>query len=1132
MPTLKKTALAVAAAFSMIPATHVMAYEEQTLRNDAGIEVLKLRFFNPQDGSYWYPDENGPRVSTWTLSENDKRNLLSAGQYWADVIRPIPGGTSGIINIGTLEDQNAYGGPEMLGTDEAYYSALAITLQGDTVPDQLLSNGAHGQFSMGRLDYTPGINLPSQLSLGEGVNTMSVAAHEIAHALGMLNTTLEDPDTRAPRFADRLDGWAAHLVDDNGNPAKAGQAILCAQCPTPYDPDAFDARQDNAFFIGDNVSEVLEGALPGVPVKMLGGRDGDGEESKLDRNYMSHIELKNSLMSHQLYRNYAFFMEAELALLEDLGYDIDRPNFFGRSVYGNGRYIVNDRGFFARNAEGTAYLPGEYNRSRIGLGLHVFGSNNTIRQTADLLSIGDGGAGMRIDGENNTVVIDPGVRVHANGLNGQGVIFAYGKGHSLIQRGDVQALGPAGVGLRFDFGNNPLGNDEEYRGSYIRSADGQNLALLPELQGALVDKVDLTGSVQGSLAAILISRNALVGEINVMQGARIEGDILSNYAQRDETGAWRSTTVSFGRQANAQGRSTAASDPNFNLRYDQNIRGMNNLNISLDGGITQLNGQNEVQNVVINQGAVLTGTASFALATDGTFKNAGVLAPGNAAQAQGGVAIDGRFEQTATGMLITSVTPEGRPGPAVTVRGRAQLDGGLGVRPEPGWYSSTWNTQTTLVQATTISGEFDKIGPIFASPTLSFTVNPVGQGRYDIAAQRNADAYSIYGTDHNSREAGLGLQRAAAQLGPVLSTQSPERAALGSFLANLDFSALDGSTVRTTLPQLSPAVYSTGLAASLQRERDIMNVALGRQMTPVGKATGLGASPSAAANEWQGFANAFGGKARQSSRDDTVGYDASTYGVVVGATRRLGSDSPITVGAHIDIAHQTVNPDASGAGKGRSTSWGVGLQAGYAASEMAGPYAWTGVRYGLDHASQKRSINNGSYSASHSADWTGHTASAAIGGGYRWALTPDVTFGPVASLDYTRVTRPGISESGPDATRLTLERKHVDAVRSRLGFAIQGDWLRGTEQPIAAYAQATWDREWKDRDITQTAAFAAVPEATFTSRNTLMPRNSLGLQAGLRYQPQPRLTVGATVNGRVGGGYKDISGQLNMNWAF
>lgn len=102
----------------------------------------------------------------------------------------------------------------------------------------------------------------------------------------------------------------------------------------------FPNQYGSAFFKGEHISEALNGALidgvDGVPI------NGWEEQPELKQyfpslegdNYvifspeLSHLQTKG-MMSHVSYTNYTTFIEVELALMQDLGYKIDRRNFFG-----------------------------------------------------------------------------------------------------------------------------------------------------------------------------------------------------------------------------------------------------------------------------------------------------------------------------------------------------------------------------------------------------------------------------------------------------------------------------------------------------------------------------------------------------------------------------------------------------------------------------------------------------------------------------------------------------------------------------------------------------------------------------------------------------------------------------------
>ncbi len=421
--------------------------------------------------------------------------------------------------------------------------------------------------------------------------------HELGHALGIAKSVEfldEKGDVYTPeseddiktskatgevgmRFATEVTdprSWNMHLVDQNLNPAKPGMEILSAKGfaekkkgnPNLKESDFFIAnngtkgeeiggKKGKAFFVGKNVTDALAGAtffgVSGVPVNTW--------EKNNTAFEGSHLQT-SGMMSHRDYSNYTAFMEVELAVMQDLGYDIDREAYFGHSVYADGKTLTNTQGYFARNSEGTAYVDGKPSQVPLGIGLHIYGSRNTVTQGADILTEGKGATGVRVDGMQNTLVVPKKTKIRADGLRGNGILIAYGRDQVVDQAGTVTANGKGGTGIRFDFGSSSNGALDEYRGSYIRferkveegkgTITGQNNLDLTdmkdtdfnagkdELEGPLVKAYNLTGKLSGTENAIYVGKNAFVKDININQGASISGNITSDWKHFKTDGSY------------------------------------------------------------------------------------------------------------------------------------------------------------------------------------------------------------------------------------------------------------------------------------------------------------------------------------------------------------------------------------------------------------------------------------------------------------------------------------------------------------------------------------------------------------------------------------------------------------------
>ncbi|MBP5403842.1 MAG: autotransporter outer membrane beta-barrel domain-containing protein [Elusimicrobiaceae bacterium] len=340
---------------------------------------------------------------------------------------------------------------------------------------------------------------------------------------------------------------------------------------------------------------------------------------------LSHLELHNSFMSHQDYRNWLIPMEAELAVLKDSGYDIELRKYFGKSYYLNG---VTDTFTGYSQWDGSSYT-GAPSDTVQAVGLHVYGNNNTITQAGNVAigeigteAAGEGSFGVRIDGKGNNYTLSSGSSITTNGKENIGLGVTWGQNHQLtVESGSsVTAQREDGLAVSFDFGRNLFGAYDTEKGSYILydSSKEENIAPDMDTRAPLVDQFNVAGTLTGGKAAIFISDNAHVNTINLLNGSLINGNIISQ---------WNS--VKSGKQATVKRyngeywEDVDPSDPSQIYFTQLNATGNVTVNGKIDGGNDEYNtlklsntGHLNVNGEVINVDSLEnTGTLTLAQAT-------------------------------------------------------------------------------------------------------------------------------------------------------------------------------------------------------------------------------------------------------------------------------------------------------------------------------------------------------------------------------------------------------------------------------------------------------------------------------------------------------------------------------------
>lgn len=1033
----------------------------------------------------------------------------------------------------------------------------------------------HGDWYTGPLDSLP--------QNGSTLGLTATIVHEIGHALGI--SALANESATIESFGSSLNLWEQGLRDSYGQKAapnmsivssgNKGEGTFVTQGETAY---------SGIYFTGEHVEDVLQGALlsypenpddfgdtyagkmPGLPINAWEYTDEGGNENGYFAE-LSHIELQNSLLSHQYYRNWNTLMEAEIAVMQDLGLSIDRRAWYGYSIYNSGITLTNTNPYYAR--ENGQYLEGQPSTMPWGIGLHVYGSDNNITQQADLLADGAYAVGIRLEGQGNDLTVAQDTRIQANGYGGSALLVSYGRNHQVQLDGSAVALGTDGIAARFDFGDNVVGSNFETRGSWIRTAGAEvtgdyvEHANLPsEIQGALVNSFNVAGTLAGSKAAIFISENALVERINILSGASIFGDIVSEWdpnnpliqnKHQNFRGTKDSlyTQLNFGQRQGTDGR--LYDDANYDFTMWGDISGQG-IKLNHKAGRLSLAGTVDVYAVNNNGTMALYGVDQNGYAISTTnFTN------GRDATLEAGFTVDGR---------ITRIQAD-----------QAQLAGTLALRPQTALYANEQKIDLgPVLTAESVSGAFAHTVVADYSPTLDFSLQQdKDSDGYQVTVSRKANAYSQHAANAGAASLGRALAQIAsqvqspeqslAQTSRVSTTESSsvhsdhsDHSDMDELIVALDWSDPAGHEVTQGLNALGANAYDIAARASLMQQSAFNTMLLQRQLSqhsPQEKQAQSAelaltataqlpqqsqqsqASVVPVVSEWNVWVAPYSSGMWQGTASNTTSWLSQSYGLMLGADKDFKSG--LKLGAHLIATDQRTKAKDELRATIESNAVLLGVNGSYAPDEWSGGWLAAQARVGIESSDMERTVAINGYVNSHESSWTGVLGSVLLGGGkdwhWQWQAQEQsnslLTFGPLAFVEYSFLQRPAIDESKGASSRLGVDRELYDSLRLNVGAHMSYDTVLDNGASFGVELLGAWRYELQD-ELKTGAHFLEYSDISFTSQNELPSNDSLLVQGSLRFSsPESAFFARMDLGGELSrDDYRALQVGLQLGWFF
>ncbi|CAI1947445.1 Extracellular serine protease precursor [Serratia marcescens] len=520
---------------------------------------------------------------------------------------------------------------------------------------------------------------------------------------------------------------------------------------------------------------------------------------------------------------------------------------------------------------------------------------------------------------------------------------------------------------------------------------------------------------------------------------------------------------------------------------------VNQGRLAINGSVTSA--------VSVQSGGIVGGSGTVGSLT---ARRGGTVAPGNSIGTLN-VAGDVSFEPGSR--YAVEVGPNGQSdriqsGGAATIGGgevAVTLENSSNLLTQSEVRSLLGQQYTILSAQQGVSGQFDAVAPNYLFLGTGLSYQPTG---VTLSVGRNGTSFASVAKTPN--------ERAVAAAADALAAGNPVYESL--------LNSGTAGEARQAFRQLSGQIHAD-IASALVNDSRYLREALNGRLR---QAEGLASSSAIKADEDGAWAQLLGAWDHASGDANATGYQASTYGVLVGL------DSAAAADWRLGVATGYTRTSLHGGYGSKADSDNYHLAA-YGDKQFGALALRGGAGYTWHRIDTKRSVNYGMQSDRDTAKYSARTEQLFAEAGYsvkgEW-----LNLEPFVNLAYVNFENNGIAESG-GAAALRGDKQHTDATVSTLGLRADTEWQVSPGTTVALRSELGWQHQYGGLERGTGLRFNG-GNAPFVVDSVPVSRDGMVLKAGAEVAVNENASLSLGYGGLLSQNHQDNSVNAGFTWRF